>query len=396
MSTQLQFTRYLYAKDEVEMSFLISLLKKNDKALFWAYELFHSGYDLCGLFWKVYYDFYATINPAFEKYLATKMKQGLNEQTICAIVKNFIIRRYNTDVFMIRNVVKQFEIEHVENKGIVDLLASGDFMAIGSFILEYIQESDLVENYKLALEYFEKSTFEKSGAKGGSLIAQQREGALPPCGAKGGFTGALPPCGAKGDIRIDVTKALADFKKNPLRRTMFLAKVVHYFSVLKQVKMGRNLYIQIEDGQTIVYRTMETPNNGSAYKVLPIVRTYGIDDDNYLSLFKLSRETTDATEALRDNWLFHASFSPLWSSRIESRGGRVTKNEVIFDNEDGEEQFNELFNLEPDEQKLEVQEKSTGKFKQQRDWVQFYKEHKCEGIVDVDEELITQIQKITY
>ena len=177
---------------------------------------------------------------------------------------------------------------------------------------------------------------------------------------------------------------------------MFLAKVVHYFSVLKQVKMGRNLYIQIEDGQTIVYRTMETPNNGSAYKVLPIVRTYGIDDDNYLSLFKLSRETTGPVEALRDNWLFHASFSPLWSSRIESRGGRVTKNEVIFDNEDDEEQFNELFNLEPDEQKLEVQEKSTGNFKQERGWVQFYREHKCEGIVDVDEELITQIQKISY
>ena len=381
MSTQLQFTRYLYAKDEVEMSFLISLLKKNDKALFWAYELFHSGYDLCGLFWKVYYDFYATINPAFEKYLATKMKPGLNEQTVCAIVKNFIIRRYNTDVFMIRNVVKQFEIERVENKGIVELLAAGDFMAIGSFILEYIQESELAENYKLALEYFVKSTqpLEKglSEAKSKSIV--------------GGLS-LRDPWG----IRIDVTKALADFKKNPLRRTMFLAKVVHYFSVLKQVKMGRNLYIQIEDGQTIVYRTMETPNNGSAYKVLPIVRTYGIDDDNYLSLFKLSRETTDATEALRDNWLFHASFSPLWSSRIESRGGRVTKNEVIFDNEDDEEQFNELFNLEPDEQKLEVQEKSTGNFKQERGWVQFYREHKCEGIVDVDEELITQIQKISY
>jgi hypothetical protein len=141
---------------------------------------------------------------------------------------------------------------------------------------------------------------------------------------------------------------------------------------------------------------METPNNGSAYKVLPIVRTYGIDDDNYLSLFKLSRETTDATEALLDNWLFHASFSPLWSSRIESRGGRVTKNEVIFDNEDDEEQFNELFNLEPDEQKLEVQEKSTGRINQERGWVQFYREHRCDGIVDVDEELITQIQKISY
>ena len=372
MSSQLQFTRYLYAKDEVEVSFLTSLLKKNDRALFWAYELFYSGYDLSSLFWKVYYDFYATINPAFEKYLATKMKQALNEQAVCAIVKNFIIRRYNTDVFMVRTVVKQFDIDRDPNKGIVELLITKDFMEIGSFILEYVQDSDLAENYKCALEYFVKPTFEKSGAKSG-------------------FTDALPP----GGIRIDITKALSDFKKNPLRRTMFLSKMIHYFSVLGQVKMGRNLYIQIEDGQTNVYKTIEE-QAGRSYKVLPIARTHNIDDDNYLSLFKLSRETTDATEALRDNWLFHASFSPLWKERIESHGGCVTKNKVTFENEDSEEQFNEHFNLEPDEQKLEVQEKSTGKIKHERDWLSFYKEHKYEGVVDVDQELLTQIQKITY
>jgi hypothetical protein len=355
MSSQLQFTRYLYAKDEVEASFLTSLLKKNnDKALFWANELFHSGYDLCGLFWKVYYDFYATINPAFEKYLTTKMKPGLNEHTVCAIVKNFIIRRYNTDVFMIRNVVKQFEIELEPNKGVVELLITKDFMAIGSFILEYTQESDLVENYKQALEYF-----------------------------------------VTREIRIDVTKAITEFNKSHLRRTVFLAKVVHYFSVLKQVKMGRNLYIQLEDEQTNVYNTIEQ-QAGQSYKVLSVARKYNIDDDNYLSLFKLSRETTDPVEALRENWLFHASFSPLWSSRIKSHGGSVKQNGVVFDNEDGEEQFNQLYNLEPDEQKLEVQEKSTGKIKKERGWLKFYKEHKCEGIVDIDEELVAQIEKITY
>ena len=72
------------------------------------------------------------------------------------------------------------------------------------------------------------------------------------------------------------------------------------------------------------------------------------------------------------------------------------EDEEEHEKEDDEEKFNERFNLEPDEQKLEVQEKSTGKIKQERDWLSFYKEHKCEGIVDVDEELVTQIEKVAY
>ena len=41
------FTRYLYEKEEVEIHLLLSLLyKKQEDALFWAYELFYSGFEI--------------------------------------------------------------------------------------------------------------------------------------------------------------------------------------------------------------------------------------------------------------------------------------------------------------------------------------------------------------
>ena len=44
MNTELQFTRYLYGKDEVEISLMTNLLNRTNDAIFWADELFHSGF----------------------------------------------------------------------------------------------------------------------------------------------------------------------------------------------------------------------------------------------------------------------------------------------------------------------------------------------------------------
>ena len=69
--SDLIFTRYLYIKDEVQISLLVSILNKNDDAIFWAYELYYSGFkkELLNIIWKIYYDFFVTLNPTFEIYL---------------------------------------------------------------------------------------------------------------------------------------------------------------------------------------------------------------------------------------------------------------------------------------------------------------------------------------
>jgi hypothetical protein len=114
--SSLVFTRYLYVKDEVFKALLISLLNKSNDALFWAYELFHSGFqiELLKSLWKIYYEFFATLNPSFEIYLNKKQTIYLSdfskrEKIIASIVNNLLIRDFNTDVFMMRKICEMFE-----------------------------------------------------------------------------------------------------------------------------------------------------------------------------------------------------------------------------------------------------------------------------------------------
>ena len=59
----------------------------------------------------------------------------------------------------------------------------------------------------------------------------------------------------------------------------------------------------------------------------------------------------------RDNWLYFASFSPIWAERISKYHGTINDEDQTIDfvNEDDEEMFNEKYNYEVDEQSLELQ-----------------------------------------
>ena len=106
-------TRYLYIKAEVESALKRALLKKCEKeTLFWAYELYYSGFieDLMCVIFNIYYEYYYTLNPSFESYLIVKYKLLLNSdetkqpQIIYQIISNLIIRNSNEDVISLLNM----------------------------------------------------------------------------------------------------------------------------------------------------------------------------------------------------------------------------------------------------------------------------------------------------
>jgi hypothetical protein len=296
------------------------LNKADDAALFWAYELFHSDYDLMAFFWKLYYDFYATLNPAFEKYLNTKFKLGLTEPKLVAtIVGNFVIRPHNMDIFLLTKASGE--------KASVDL-GSGDYYATAAAIMSNQVTIEQVMSHYAAL-----------------------------------------------GVKLNPPKIVSDFEKQTTMvapNLLLLTRLMQYESKLKKLKMGKNMYIQVEDTDVEPYATLRLKQ---PRKILSTVGLRSIDEQKCIGgLFQLTRDTADIVTAYRDDWLYAASFSPLWKARIAGSNGIINEEakEVTFADDESLEQFYEKYGLEPDEQRLEVQQKSTGLISKEATWSKFY------------------------
>jgi len=99
----------------------------------------------------------------------------------------------------------------------------------------------------------------------------------------------------------------------------------------------------------------------SLYKLLRKVCKYKSNKD-WLHVFGCGYKNMDSKELLikhRDNWLYYASFTPLWEERINRYNGIIDydKKEVKFEDEDDFENFYELYEYDIDEQPFEVFDK---------------------------------------
>jgi hypothetical protein len=397
MNEEIQFTRYLYEKDEVKIALVTSIINKKDDAIFWAYELFYSGFkpELAELLWKIYFDFYSTLNPAFEKYLKKKLMGNFcnnsdGEKLISMIINNFIIRPHNMDVFMLRQIAKTCDFDkqylvgykcvtnfNIIYKEILLALETEDYLTLSSLICNDIFDKHLL----LALE---------------KIL---------------GFFSNL-------GLKLNNTQILKEYQKNvdcennPFKRIILLSKTIYYFTLIKKLPLGKNLYVHIEPEEIIIYENicvnLKEKGNGQlvpvlpAYKILPLAAIYYIDRENYLSLFKLKRDTIDIKNAYNYQWLYHASFAPIWKERIEKFHGYIDKinKTVIFneieDSDDNLQAFYDEFGYEPDEQKTDIQVRTIQEIIQVRDWTTFYRDHKNLGVVEIEEEILGVFDKIVY
>ena len=371
MNNEIQLTRYLYEKDEVKLSLLLCLLNKKEECIFWAYELYYSGFkkELVDLFWSMYYDFYYTLNPSFEKYLLKKLKNNLefepnSENCISMIVHNFMIRPHSMDIFMLKQIVCMCDFDNTDTD-LNSILDNKDYMMLASLILSEIKDECLIDTLANVIQYFIK----------------------------------------KG-LNLDSKKIIAEYKKilnnshhSNNKRVILLARIIHYFASTKNIKMGKNIYVHIEEEDVIIYENIYADLNIRPYKILPLASIYYIDQYNYLSLFHLKREKNNITTVYRDKWLYHASFSPLWRERITNHNGHIDEHNksVVFDeSQDFEEAFYDEFGYEPDEQKIETQNKTIQEIKSQRTWSSFYSEHKKNDIIEIDDDILNDIDKINY
>ena len=361
MNNHLQFTRYLYVKDEVKYSLLIaSLLNKKEEANFWMAELFYSEFyeELIELIWSIYYDFYYSKNTGFEKYLFNKFKE-LNKYDIdnynteCykifyTCVQNLMIRPFSLDVFLLKKLSADFnEIklkqetlkQETLKKEIQNALQQENYVFISSLIL---YNHDSINILKILITLF-----------------------------------------INYGLKLDEQKTIKEYIKMSKyhdKKTLLLARFANYVTIYKKMHIGKNIYLHINFESINMYNTNYTIK---PYKVLPLACIYNIDNDNYHTIFNVKRKQEDLENAYRYNWLYYASFSPLWKKRITEFNGTIYNEErkVQFMCEEDEEQFYDKYGYEPDEQQIEVQNKSIQKIIKQRDIGSFYKEYKNNGFL---------------
>ena len=381
------FTRYLYLKDEVKLALLISLLKKSDDAIFWAYELYYSGFktELFEFIWHIYYVFFATLNPSFEAYLLNKRNEMLkDDKLVSAIVQDLIIRPFNTDVFFLNVICKTFEIEckYLEPNLKKYMLYSSNLYEQLMFWIEaqdYKSIAQFILNDKNAKKNNLNTLFTNEYIYGYAIDAFLAT-----------FAG----------LKLAKKRLQKEFSNCDKSDLVLLAKIMTLFSIKYKLVKGKNFYITISPEEIVQYETIDAHNDLRAYRILKTACICGIDDLKHLSLFKLERDKLNKlgvklVDLYNDKWLYQASFSPLWFERIKSHRGYVDyiNQKVEFVDEDQQQSFYTKYGYEPDEQPINVKEKSIMAIEKVNNWTTFYNTYNQNNLFKMDEDELEELNE---
>jgi len=400
--TNIILTRYLYIKDEVEIALLAAILNKSEDALYWAYELYHSGFQVrfFELIWQIYYEFFAILNPSLEAYFLRKYDDWIKfkeEIYVSIFVENLLIRPYNTDVFLIKHVVKMFEIETIycANSEHCELEADAqikmcidiqDFRSLAHYILTYVQNdfTSMYQFYEKVIDIINMNALTDSFDNIDTNNNSDSRVKFRPT--------SIPN-------RVKLLKDFANLNRYiPVTKVILLSKILTLFT--DSSNKGRNFYVQVDKDNVQSYNTIRHID-GKAYTVLREEATYQIDK-RFLHLFKSSRSMlADPLNTLRYNWLYFASFSPIWFERIQRYCGFVdyTRKEVRFIYEFDFEKFYSMYNYEYDEMGKNIIENILPNYEttdNQYNWIDFYNEYKnINLLIEVCDEELEEFGKIS-
>jgi hypothetical protein len=105
-SSEFGLTRYLYVIDDVKSSLVMAILDRNlEEALFWAYELYFSGFksDVFCILEQTVSMMYVSLNPRLGKFLEKKKREWDETGAYCIVgtfIYNMIGRPYDVSEFV--------------------------------------------------------------------------------------------------------------------------------------------------------------------------------------------------------------------------------------------------------------------------------------------------------
>ena len=269
------------------------------------------------------------MNPCFEVYMLKKEKEWnkIREAIVVAIIiENLLIRPFNTDVFMLRQMVSRNETDmkpHKYNSDILHSIRTNDYHNIAYYILTQSDNNSIESLYENCIDELDK------------IYGNLQKPRL-------------------------IKKFNIIYKhKATIRKEILLAKIISVFATKIKTK-GKNLYIHVEPSEIVIYETL-CDSDIKSYRFLNKVCLFGINDSNQLHLFDLNRRhCNDVQELFNNEWLFYASFSKIWMARMKECNGYCdyVNKKVIFTTDDDEENFYNKYNYEPDEQSLSLKNKT--------------------------------------
>ena len=338
-------TRFLYIKDEVQLALVLSILEKKDESIFWAYEIYYSSNksnEIFDLLWKIYYDFFAILNPTFEMYFITKQIKWIRDNEtetntntntkdviISMLVQDLLIRDSSTDAFVLRQLIPNFYKN--KNKNILDIninltniIKTKNYNSIMNYIL-LNELKNMDEIYETVLDI-------------------------------------LDPKRKKQLIRqfYKVQQYLPDLID---KKFILLVKIISLIEEKEKDNKKCSFYVQVKPEEISCYHLNNFVYNVNLYQVLKNACKFPINNYTHFTLFDFQRNNlshNQLKEEYHNNWLFYASFSPIWKERLNSYQANVNviDKKVEFQNDDLEEEFYNIYNYEPDEQPLEVKNKT--------------------------------------
>ena len=138
-----------------------------------------------------------------------------------------------------------------------------------------------------------------------------------------------------------------------------------FFIILEEKDIQKYKNIECSEPSTILRSAAQY--NSHSYSAKLFENDYiGVEREELLTIY-------------RQDWLYYASFSPIWEERIGQFNGTVDheKKIVCFENDEIEDAFYEKYYYDPDEQPSHVQFKSIGTgAEKQWTWTDFYEKYK--------------------
>jgi hypothetical protein len=343
---ELQLSRLLYPRDEAEIAFVSALLGGTfDEVIYWAAELHSSGWNPFPVIWRTYYTFYASVNPTLANYIQRKERKYYShkdEFALLAVLKNLQLSKWHLDCFFLKQLMYQNKppqhvfrgkmpawLQSLHDAGsclplcrVAQSICKGSWLDIISYIQAAERQNvDILSLYTMVVTALQKKT------------------------------------------KVNCSVNWFQLHENDVSYNWdILLAILIYGFLPSEERLGTNMYVAVTQNEKQSWKEYcisldEDKCVLQRYDIMPERVKYWIPGE-IIQEFFVSRMGVPQMEH-RNIWALYPesylSNTPYWKERMEQcRGVINSKRELVFDTDENNELFYDMYWIHPDEQSPEL------------------------------------------